>query len=103
MRRVNRSDETFERGQHKGETFLQVATRDPSYHLRYFDMNPDPPIQIQRYADWFGQCSPTRFIAEREHRADLAERAGFYFHEHLGDNDEEDENDGFLDQYYLPF
>ena len=62
--------------QHKGKSFREVALEDPAYHLRYLSMNANPPQVIRRYANWFDNYSPTRFIAHQEHALDLAGYAG---------------------------
>jgi len=41
-------------GQHKGESFRQIAACDPTYHIRYIHARPRRlPPPVQRYIDWF--------------------------------------------------
>jgi len=64
----NAANEVFHFGQHRGQTFWQVAEEDPSYHLRYKDMDDSPNDVLDRYIEWFNQYAPTRFEAHQAHR-----------------------------------
>mmetsp|Transcript_19101 Transcript_19101/g.47213 ORF Transcript_19101/g.47213 Transcript_19101/m.47213 type:complete len:274 (+) Transcript_19101:147-968(+) len=49
----------FTYGQHKGDPFWFVAKYDPSYHLRWLEMNPDACFQhseLDDYVEYFERC-----------------------------------------------
>uniref|UniRef100_A0A7S3LHI5 Uncharacterized protein n=1 Tax=Amphora coffeiformis TaxID=265554 RepID=A0A7S3LHI5_9STRA len=50
---VDLGEETFEFGQHVGQTWRQVAQTDPTYHIRFQRKSRMPPGVIVRYAKWF--------------------------------------------------
>ena len=70
------ANEVFPFGQHRGQTFWQVAEEDPSYHLRYKDMDDSPNPVLDRYIEWFVRYAPTRFVAHQAHRDDFAAAIG---------------------------
>ena len=45
--------ETFDFGQHFGQTWRQVAQMDPTYHIRFKRKRPAPHGVMDRYAKWF--------------------------------------------------
>jgi hypothetical protein len=71
--------EVFPFGQYSGETFQQVTLSDPSYHLRFKDMNNRPNAVLDRYIAWFDRSGPGPIVAHRAHRDDLACSLGLDF------------------------
>jgi ABC-type glycerol-3-phosphate transport system substrate-binding protein len=56
-------DEKFTFGQHRGETFTQVAQNDPGYHGRYLYVlrkkGEEPNEMLSRYISWFQKSGYT--------------------------------------------
>lgn len=56
-------DEKFTFGQHRGETFTQVAQNDPGYHGRYLYVlskkGEEPNDMLSRYISWFQKSGYT--------------------------------------------
>lgn len=77
----------FTFGQHRGETFEEIAHKDPEYHLRYKIMKQDkcPPL-LERYIQWFNEWSksPSRntdTTAAARHEPEEHEVFGFGQHQ----------------------
>lgn len=69
-------NQRFTFGQHKGKTFRWVARIDPSYHLRFIDMNPGVALQkLKDYLEFFDRHG-NEYEAHREHRMELGWYAG---------------------------
>ena len=68
--------EKFSSGRHKGKTFRDVATADPSYHLRC-EATGYSPGGIERYRRYFAR-NGDQYAAAREERATIAYHAGIY-------------------------
>lgn len=75
-RAADNGNERFPFGQHRGQTFREIAEQDPSYHLRYKDMDDSPNVVLDRYIAWFDRYGPGPFVAHQSHHADLAYAAG---------------------------
>lgn len=85
-------NETMSYGQHKGETFAEIARNDPGYHDRFMYMlnmkrqEPDP--KLARYIDWFDQrANNTAAVAARTNKAAASSVSGgerFAFGQHKG-------------------
>jgi hypothetical protein len=61
--------EKFTFGQHKGQTFAEVALHDPKYHVRYIHVlrkkGESPSAELAAYISWFEKTSGTRSALNR--------------------------------------
>ena len=67
--------EKFSSGRHIGKTFRDVATEDPSYHLRC-EATGYSPGGIERYRQYFAR-NGDQYAAARDERATIAAHLGF--------------------------
>jgi hypothetical protein len=74
---INDGNERFTFGLHKGQTFQEVADKDPSYHLRYMAMNKSLHPEMARYIGYFDECGDQQAAHEGEMDA-IAYHAGIY-------------------------
>ena len=74
---INDGNERFTFGLHKGQTFQEVAAKDPSYHLRYMAMNTSLHPEMAMYIGYFDECGDQQAAHEGEMDA-IAYHAGIY-------------------------